>query len=144
MAGIMHMLLSASGGDGEVTVSGGSYSSTSAAAGATSRVTFNTDGTVDVLQDGVTTQVFASTDWVIPNGGDKSPFDIRYTLHSGNGIAAPAAEDTYVDFSANRAYSLVRVLASGVGTSAAEFTIQIRRDGVLQDSAVYNLSSTIT
>lgn len=132
-----------------VTLSGGAAVASTELGVAGIRV--NTDGTIDKLEDGVVTQLAASTDWVIPNGAASSDFDVRATSVTetgGHGLgwdSAPAADDTWVDLSVNRTWQDANVGSGGSNTGGHNFTLEIRyKGGAALDSAAYSTWSEFT
>jgi len=133
-------------GVGIVTVSGEDVEATASfPQNAIAIIRFNQNGTVDKVVNGVSEQVDAATDWIIPNSKAPGNYQIRYTNHSGTPLtSAPGNEDEWVALSdGDAAYRLVQALG---GSAAASFTIEIRRGG--SGSAIasgsYSLSATVS
>ena len=77
------------------------------------------DGIVEKRDFGGLAQIDSATDWVIPNETADGDHDVRYTNLTGDALTTfPAAEDTWIDLSADREYGM----ASGTCT----FDIEIR------------------
>jgi hypothetical protein len=91
----------------------------------TAFVRFNTNGTVDSLVDGVTTQIDASTDWIIPNSAASGLYEIMAHQNSGDAVTPSAALDTWLALSSSRQWGF----SSTALNVTANLTISIRFNG---------------
>ena len=111
---------------------------------ATASLRFNTDGTVDKVLTGGTTQLDTATDWIIPNGaaGDGTGYEVGYTGTPTDAFtAAAAAEDAWVDLSTARTWSYTT--SANETLQSGNLTFRIRRvgpDNILA-SATYSISA---
>ena len=132
---------------GTVTLSGESVSVNGALADAGIR--FNSDGTVDKVENGTYTQVDSSTDWIIPNGAASSLYDVRITnvvdiggSPEGFNHASAAAEDVWINLGANREWAVENVGTGGSSSVGYTFDVEIRYNGgSVLDSASYTVLS---
>lgn len=126
------------GTPGVVTLSGETISPPTVGSGVPPRgeIVFRTDGTVDMIENGSTSQIDTATDWIIPNSRANDSYDVRYTSQSGDIFTAEAsAEDAWIDLGTDRVYSLTRV---PIGTSTNTVTFEIRNNaGTTVASTVY-------
>jgi hypothetical protein len=123
-----------------VTLSGGSaVGATLSPTNSIAAFTFNSDGTVDVNQDGSVVQISSGTDWIIPNGDASGSYEIRASLNSGD-TPDLGALDTWLPLSTNRTWQFTRTIG---GTSACNLTIEIRIGSAIIESGVYLLTATV-
>ena len=112
-----------------ITLTGTTVFAFSFGSNATAQLFVNQDGTVDQrINNGSFTQIFASTDWVIPNGSAPGTYQTRYTNRTGDTLDAPtsALEDTWRALSLGN-FSLSLVDSTPLaGGQAANFDIEIR------------------
>jgi hypothetical protein len=101
----------------------------------TAFIRFNTNGTVDSIIDGVTTQVDASTDWIIPNGAASGSYEISCHQNSGDAVTGSAALDTWLALSSARQWGFSPTAVN----VTANLTISIRKDGVTLDSGTFDV-----
>jgi len=121
---------------GRVTVSGETTSAV-----AQSGVRFNTDGTVDINEQGIYSQIDSATDWIIPNGVDgKGDYEVRAVQNSGDALDGGSdALNTWLALSTAREWF-------GLGGSPefdANLTIDIRLAGLTLGSGTYILQATL-
>lgn len=86
---------------------------------------FNSDGTVDRRQFFSYVQVFADTNWIIPNGEASADYEIRASILSGS-ISGGDALDTWLSLGSNREWY---VSCSGNNIVTATIVVSIRFDG---------------
>lgn len=91
----------------------------------TAFVRFNTNGTVDGLVDGVTSQIDAATDWIIPNAAANGSYEIFCHQNSGTAVTGSAALDTWLALSSARQWGF----SSTALNVTANLTISIRYNG---------------
>ena len=113
----------------DVTVSGDSFTAFNAGADAIAAMIWATDGTRDEKANlAASTQVFASTDWIIPNSAnDQLGFRIRHTSETGDTGTpwSPAGTiNTYLALSSPHIYQVTDTTAL-VTTRSVTFNIQI-------------------
>jgi hypothetical protein len=111
----------------EVTVSGDSFTAFNVGADAQAFMIWNQDGTRDEKQNAdAATQVFASTDWVIPNGAAPGSNRIRHTSATGDTADfTPAGTiNVYLALTSNRLYDVLDTTAAAASKSVT-FNIQI-------------------
>jgi hypothetical protein len=118
----------ASWGGAEITVSADSFTAFNAGADAVAQMIWGTDGTRDEKQNSeASSQVFASTDWIIPNGAASGTYRIRHTSETGD-TGAPWAPNSsinvYSSLSAAGTYAVTDTTAT-VTTRSVTFNIQI-------------------
>lgn len=126
---------------GVVTLSGQTVSSTSLGT-AIAGVRFNTDGTVDQNKGGFYTQIDSSTDWIIPNGGASSDFDVRLVSVTGAALDTGPATGTWVNLGTNREWLQIRS-TNGTDSSTCVFAIRYKGGGDL-DTGTYTLTAIKT
>jgi len=121
---------------GVVTLSGETISDiVDDPANAEVRIIFRADGTIDKYEGGVTTQIDAGTDWIIPNGAANAGYDVGYSgLTGGVFTTESAAEDTTINLGADRTWVLQR---GTVGTTELTCTFKIFIDAVERGSATF-------
>lgn len=96
---------------------------------------FNSDGTVDIVEEGSATQHQSATDWIIPNSAASSLYEIRATLDSGN-TPDVGTIGSWEALSTNREWSF-----TDTSNKTCSLTIEIRiNGGTVLDSATYNLT----
>lgn len=122
--------------DEQVTVSG---SSTISSFNQSAQVRFNSDGTVDAITNSGTTQLSASTDWIIPNDAAPGTYQIRATLTSGS-TPDGGTLDTWLAMTISRVWTLSPPGTSG--TRNCTLLIEMRDGtGPVIDSGSYPLES---
>ena len=114
---------------------------------ATASIRFNTDGTVDEVLTGGTTQLDTATDWIIPNGaaGDGTGYEVGYTGTPTDAFtAAAAAEDAWVDLSTARTWRYTTSTPVPWTLQSGNLTFRIRRVGsdIILATGTYNLTAT--
>ncbi len=141
----MLLLLAAStiGGAAIVTLTNTTIADEPPSGNAYSSIIFRADGTLD--KDGSlsgVTQIRVATDWVIPNLKN-SGYEVR--LLSGHGGTTfnveAAAEDTWVDLSADRTWRHDRV-TSGTDTGTYTFEIRLGSAGAAIETGDFVVTAT--
>ena len=123
----MSVRRSVQGVDATVTVTADSNTAFNVGADAIAYMIWNQDGTRDEKDNALaSTQVHASTDWVIPNSAAPGSYRIRHTSATGDtGDWTPAgAINVYFSLSSNRLYSVTDT-TTGFATKSVTFNIQI-------------------
>lgn len=122
-----------------VTITGASISDIQVTATAVAGVRFNTGGTIDKKVFATYTQIDSGTDWIIPNSGASSGYEI-YATYTGDAPTGPAMS-TWHDMSVAREWLLSNPGAAPTTLNCA-LTVQIRYSGgAVIDSGVFNLSA---
>lgn len=130
------------GNPGKVAISGESISGSDANPVG---IRINTDGTIDSRANGSYTQIDSTTDWIIPNGAANSDYEVRITnvvWTQGSAFTTEAAtEDTWIDMSAAREWSVTDTNPSSPGIQDVTFDLEIRygSSGSAMDSGSYTL-----
>ena len=121
-------ILMRSGGIGNVNLDGHDIIAPLVAGVSVAQLRFNMDGTVDENENlGGYVQIDPATDWIIPNNLASGQYEVRYTnLTVGAFSAEAAAEDVWIDLSADRQWTISRAI---LGTSTVTADFQIRRNG---------------
>ncbi len=114
-----------------VTLSGEIIADQPTSRTATAGIRFNADGTMDSLINVTYSQIDAATDWIFPNEGASSDFDVRVTNVVWNSAATgfdteAASEDTWIDLGSARTWSIQDTTSSAVGNKDVNFDIEIR------------------
>lgn len=129
-------------GAGDVTVSGEDVleiGTSPRSAG----IRVNIDGTIDSFRSGAYAQIDASTDWIIPNVGASSSYDVRVTsvvFVTGSWGTTPGTDGNWFDLGSNRLWEVSDNDSSSNGTVDVTFTLEIRfNGGSVLDSASYRL-----
>ena len=126
-----------------VTLSGQVISSFSFGSNALSAVIVDSTGIMQQqLNNGVPTQIDASTDWIIPNSAANSSYRVRYTNKTGvaftfNNIGA---ENVYAAISVDRQLEITDSNPTPGGVQAT-FTLEIDDGSVSQDTGAYILNA---
>lgn len=121
--------------------------SVSGAVPSVARLIINPDGTLDKLENGSTTQIDASTDWIIPNGAASSSYQVRFTNLAGTitGAGTTLTEDVWADIDQVHGIRTARPIAQGNGQTGATFDLEIRLGtGATLASASYTLQAERT
>lgn len=117
---------------GVVTLSGETVSTVSEEKAG---IRVNTDGTIDKIEGGTTTQIDTGTDWIIPNGAAHSLHEVRVTnVVDTGGDPGPwtdqaAADDIWIAITSNRFWSVQAVGPGGADSHGADFDLEIRFNG---------------
>lgn len=95
-------------------------------ANAQAGVRFNSDGTIDKNEGGSYTQIDANTDWIIPNGADKTPYTVRCTDNNANLAAGSAATGTWLAATSTWNWYIEQ---TSFGTKNLDIDLEISPDG---------------
>lgn len=104
------------------------------------------DGTMDKIVNTTTTQIDASTDWLVPPGPAPSDYQARYTNLTGAALHASttAAEDVWHALSASSFFFEQRALVDNDDFTST-FTVEIRKGtGPVLDSDSYTIRASRT
>jgi hypothetical protein len=119
----------ASGGP-KLSLSGESITGTVSGASVIAGIRVNTDGTIDSLKGTTYAPIDAATDWIMPNSAATSTYEVRITavtFNAGSAFASEAAaEDAWIDLSANREWTVQDTNAGPAGNQDVDFTLEIR------------------
>jgi hypothetical protein len=131
---------------GVVTVSGQSVQEISSVSTTTAGIRVGTDGFITERRGGSYTSIDTSTDWIIPRSAASSDYECRITSVSftvGSGwLVQAAANDTWVDLSAHREWSVQDSNSGPAGRKVVSFTLEIRLNGgSVLDSGSYTLEA---
>jgi hypothetical protein len=131
---------------GVVTVSGESIAEISAVATTTAGIRVGTDGFITERRGGSYFSIDTGTDWIIPHTSASSLYECRITSVSftvGSGwLVQAAADDIWIDLSANREWSVQDTNSGAAGRKVVSFTLEIRLNGgAVLDSASYTLEA---
>ena len=100
-------------------------------------------GTTDKRENTTTTQIDASTDWIIPNGAAPDDYEVRYVSHTGQALngSTNLTENNWAALTSNAIMTLTKALA-GAESQSCSFTVEVRKgsSGGALDSASYTLS----
>ncbi len=132
---------------GVVTVSGETGISSVGAGNQTVRVDFLQDGTIDKFEtQSGSTQLDVATDWIIPNTGADSTFDVRHISPTGDPFdISAAAVNVWVNLGSNRSWGYIDTDPSAFAIQNGGATFQIRKDGgAVIDSAIYSMLANRT
>lgn len=123
-----------------VTVSGEPVADSAVSpSGASASLVFRSDGTVDsVTNTNGTVQIDASTDWIIPNSAAPGSYEVQATLNSGS--LTSGTTGSWLALTSDRTWTVSR---SGVGTSSANLTIEVRLGTTVLDSGTYTIEASV-
>jgi hypothetical protein len=129
-----------------VTVSGESVLEISSVATTTAGIRVGTDGFITARRGGSYTSIDTGTDWIIPRTAASSTYECRITSVSftvGSGwLVQAAANDTWIDLSAHREWSVQDTNSGPAGRKRVSFTLEIRLGtGAVLDSGAFILEA---
>lgn len=104
-------------------------------------IRINADGTIDKLVTAAYTQIDSATDWIIPNGADKSACRFRCT-NSGDSLA-PGADSTASWLSAPCEWWVEEIAAEGSKSLNISVEISIDTGSSTHDTGVYSGSANV-
>jgi len=99
-------------------------------------VRWNSDGTLDKNIDTSYIQIDATTDWIIPNGADKTGMVVRCTDNNANLAAGSAGTGSWLSASATRTWFITQTT---IGSKLLDITLEVSLDSgsTVHDSAGY-------
>ena len=106
-------------------------------------VRWNSDGTLDKRQGASHIQIDAASDWIIPNGADKTGMVVRCTDNNANLAAGSDATGSWLNAAVTRSWFITQ---ASIGVKSLDITLEVSLDGgsSTHDSAGFTGTATVT